>query len=175
MLYKKKFKSYFLIFLMTLFFLAITQKIEAQIISQWLYYPADAISVYGTPSISISLPPALPGGTLPYNIFGTGPSILVPPPVPVNIAASVTPAPSTLLSRIALTTTISPLTNITPFLSSVIPAVLPNVYNLYYPAVGSVPGTFVSPPIATGVGTLPYNLYYPAVGSVPGLFILPPV
>ncbi len=183
MLNRKKFRknasSCFLIFLMMLLSLTITKKIEAQTLPYWLYYPADAISLYGTPSIFLPPPPAAVGGTLPYNIFGTAPSILVPPPVPANIAASVTPFASTLLSRIALTT-ISPLTapSLFPFFSpldSVIPAVLPNIYNLYYPAVGSVPGTFISPPAATGVGTFPYNLYYPAIGSVPGSFLLPPV
>ena len=178
MLDNKKFKRCFFLFLMTLFFLATTQKIEAQIISQWLYYPADAISVYGTPSIFISPPPALPGGTLPYNILGTAPSILVPPPLPVNTAASVAPTASTLLSRIALTI-ISPLT---PSLLPAIPPAVSSAYNLFYPAIGALgtasstlPSLFVAPPAATGVGTLPYNLYYPPSTTTPGLFILPPV
>ena len=167
--FKKNLNSYFLIFLMALFFLTINQKVEAQLLSQLLYYPADAISLYGTPSIFV--PPPLPTalGIPPFNLYypaiGSVPATLVPPP--------------TALSRVALTA-INPVaaSSIFPFLpplASVIPAASSSIYNLYYPAVGSLPGTFILPPTATGVGTLPYNLYYPPSTTTPGLFILPPV
>ena len=160
-----------------------SQNVQAQ--SQYLlYYPADAISLYGTPSIFVPAPVPTAIGTPPANLYypaiGAPPAVLVAPPTTaVNTAASFTSLASALLSRIALTT-INPVaaTSVTPFLSplaTVNPVLAPaSVYNLYYPAVGSVPSTPILPPAATGVGTLPYNLYYPA-GSTPGIPVLPPL
>lgn len=182
---KKSFKNKMLYLLTIVFMSAIlfsifgSQNVQAQYL---LYYPADAISLYGTPSIFV--PPPVPTGLglPPFNLYypaiGSVPATLVPPPTAVNTAAWVAPPTSTLLSRIALTT-INPVAASSIFallspLAPVAPAVLPNIYNLYYPAVGSVPGTFILPPAASGVGTLPYNLYYPP-GTAPGIPVLPPL
>lgn len=142
--FKKNINSCFLIFLMTIFFITINQKIEAQL----LYYPANAVSAYGTLSIFVPPPPPTGAGTLPYNILGGAPAVLVYPPAPVNIAASVA---GTILSRVALTT--------------LNPA---SVYNLYYPASAfsalGTASTFVAPPAPVGIGTFPFNLYYMSFG-----------
>ena len=127
-----------------------SQNVQAQL----LYYPADAISLYGFPSIFVPPPLPVAGGTLPFNLFypaiGSVPATLVPPP--------------TALSRVALTAinpvAASSIFSFLPPLASVIPPALPSsIYNLFYPAVGSVPGIFIAPPAATGLGTLPFNLF----------------
>jgi len=169
---KKSFKNKTLYLLTIVFMSAIlfsiigSQNVQAQYL---LYYPANAISLYGTPSIFV--PPPLPTGLglPPFNLYypaiGSPPAVLVPPP--------------TALSRVALTAinpvAASSIFSFLPPLASVIPPVAPSsIYNLYYPAVGSVPGTFIAPPAATGLGILPYNLYYPP-GTAPGIPVLPPL
>jgi len=146
-----------------------SQNVQAQYL---LYYPANAISLYGAPSIFVPPPLPVAGGTLPYNLYypaiGSVPSTLVAPPTA-----------STLLSRIALSAinpvAASSIFSFLPPLASVIPPAVPSsIYNLFYPAVGSVPGTFIAPPAATGLGTLPFNLYYPP-GTAPGIPVLPPL
>ena len=154
----KNSKNRVLYLLAIMFMMAILFQIAGSksVNAQWLYYPANAISLYGTPSIVISPPIPTEVGIPPFNLYypaiGAPPAVLVPPPIPSNIAASVTPVTSTLLSRIALTT-INPVaaTSIFSLLSSlspVVPAVLPNVYNLFYSAVTSPPGIPVLPPPA---------------------------
>jgi len=163
--------------------------------AQWLYYPANAISLYGTPSITLPYP--LPTAstaltTLPYNLYypaGTLPGIPYLPPLvsPLTAAAPLTTSPLTSTFSFPSSiyynpynpiTTLSPLTlsiysSISP-LTSLAPAASPfSVYNLYYPA-GTAPGIPIAPPAATGVGTLPYNLYYPP-GTAPGIPVLPPL
>ena len=137
-----------------------SQNVQAQYL---LYYPADAISLYGTPSIFVPAPVPVAGGTLPLNLYypaiDSVPGTFVPPP--------------TALSRVALTA-INPVAASSIPLSVVPPVAPSNIYNLFYPAVGSVPGTFIAPPPPTGVGTVPFNLFYPAAGSVPGLSVFPP-
>jgi len=182
---KKSFKNNTLYLLTIVFMSAIlfsiigTQTVQAQYL---LYYPANAISLYGTPSIFVPPPVPTAFGLPPFNLFypaiGAPPAVLVPPPTAVNTAAWVTPTASTLLSRIAATA-INPVaaSSIFSLLSSLAPVtpVAPtSIYNLYYPAVGSVPGTFIAPPAATGLGIFPYNLYYPP-GTAPGIPVLPPL
>jgi len=163
--------------------------------AQWLYYPASAISLYGTPSITLPYPaPIAPTGLatlpyLPYNLYypaGTLPGIPYLPPFvsPTTVAAPLTT--STLTSAFSFPSSIyyNPITVLSPFtlsvysslspLTSLAPAASPfSIYNLYYPA-GTAPGIPIAPPAATAVGTLPYNLYYPA-GSLPGIPVLPPL
>ncbi len=169
---KKSFKNNTLYLLTIVFMSGIifsiigSQNVQAQYL---LDYPADAISLYGTPSIFVPPPLPVAGGTLPLNLFypaiGSVPGTFVPPP--------------TALSRVALTT-INPLAassifSFLPPLASVIPPVAPSsIFNLFYPAFGSVPGTFIAPPAATGLGIFPYNLYY-APGTAPGIPVLPPL
>jgi len=180
--------------------------------AQWLYYPANAISLYGTPSITLPFPaPAIPtlSTTLPYNLYypaiGAPPGIPVFPPLPLAPTTATAPIAATAISSIisSPTSIFSPITIISPLslsalvsrfalttinpvaatsifsLLSSLPALTPvvaptNVYNLYYPAVGSPPGIPILPPAATGIGTLPYNLFYPA-GTAPGIPVLPPL
>lgn len=158
--------------------------------AQWLYYPANAISLYGTPSITLPFSAyPVPGvGTLSYNLYypanaislyGT-PSIPVLPPttatVPIatSAVASSTSIPTSSYNSINILSplSLSAYSSLSPF-TTLAQAVPPaNTYLLYYP-VGTAPGISILPPAATGVGTLPYNLYYPP-GTIPGIPVLPP-
>jgi len=172
--------------------------------AQWLYYPASAISLYGTPSITLPYPAPLPtlGITLPYNLYypaiGAPPGIPVLPPLPLaptTVTAPLTTSPLTstfsfptsIFSPISILSPLNPLTlsallsraaltTINPVAATSIFSLLASIPSLT-PAVAptNVPGIPILPPAATGVGTFPYNLYYPAVGSVPGIPVLPPL
>lgn len=160
--------------------------------AQWLYYPANAISLYGTPSITLPYPAPLPtlALTSPYNLYypaGTLPGIPYLPPLVSPISTATAPlAASPLTSTFSLPSSIyySPINVLSPLTLSVYSSLSPlaslapvastaNVYNLYYPA-GTIPGISIAPPVATGVGTLPYNLYY-TPGTAPGIPVLPPL
>jgi len=168
--------------------------------AQWLYYPANAISLYGTPSITLPYPvPTAPTGLtslpyLPYNLFypaGTAPGIpylppLVSPTTVTTATAPLTTSPLTSIFSLPSSIYYSPITILSPFTFSIYSSLSPlstlalapaasttSVYNLYYPA-GTAPGIPILPPAATAVGTLPYNLYYPP-GTAPGIPVLPPL